>query len=348
MLSNIKLATFTLTLMFVSFVVIPHTALAQSKPIMDTLYGDKKTCNYIKNGDYMLFSDIDQKFPVFGKMISKDRCVKVTLGVNNMFQAGFAVFLSLVALIAVIRISVAGIQWMIAGGDSGAVSKAKKDLTGAIIGLILALGGWLILNTVNPKIVNDIFNLSSTQFARFVQAPNPYSNIAPIGGGTGGDPYNAGDGYSTDITKLPEYYNASTVKELLQMGSNGNRSDVINGGVAISLYSSAGDSTTDSNTAIGKGNVENLLIPGSVALSPDVITRLKPEHGQQILVNGVPVGYWDDTTADSYNGQAIRNTVDLYNPKGTYGPTNDTFKVIPGGQITVGPEIRTPTPFPTN
>jgi hypothetical protein len=111
------------------------------------------------------------------------------------------------------------------------------------------------------------------------------------------------------------------------------------GSVTVSAYGGAGDTTSDSNSARGIGNNNNQLISGSVALSPDVIAQLRPRAGQEILVNGVSVGYFDDTTASTYNGRPIINTVDIYNANGAL--SNGLLKNAgAGSRITLGTTVR--------
>jgi len=56
-------------------------------------------------------------------------------------------------IIAVITMMVGGIQWMTAGG-SGRVSQAKEKLQRATMGLVMLLGSYLILYTINPDILS--------------------------------------------------------------------------------------------------------------------------------------------------------------------------------------------------
>jgi len=52
--------------------------------------------------------------------------------------------LALTALIAVIVIIIAGIQWMISGGNEEQITKAKKMIQAAIIGIIIISLAWAI------------------------------------------------------------------------------------------------------------------------------------------------------------------------------------------------------------
>ena len=95
-------------------------------------------------------------------------------------------------------------------------------------------------------------------------------------------------------------------------GSNG-----ASGGVKITHYSYAGDSTPDWNSEHGIGNHNNQLVPGtSIAFSPDLIAEFHLTVGQPVtvtLANGQTLtGRFDDTTAADLTGR-----VDIYDPNNT-------------------------------
>jgi hypothetical protein len=46
-----------------------------------------------------------------------------------------------------------GVRWIMAGGNASAIGEAKAWITASLTGLLLALGSWMILNTVNPSLV---------------------------------------------------------------------------------------------------------------------------------------------------------------------------------------------------
>ncbi len=62
--------------------------------------------------------------------------------------------LGLAAVIAVIKIVWAGIKYATSLGNDSTIKEAKEDITQAILGLVLAISSYLILNTINPDLVN--------------------------------------------------------------------------------------------------------------------------------------------------------------------------------------------------
>ena len=65
----------------------------------------------------------------------------------------FSFLVSIGGVILVAVIIMAGIDFILAGGDSSKVSQAKKRIKDGFIGLIILLFSYLILNTINPAII---------------------------------------------------------------------------------------------------------------------------------------------------------------------------------------------------
>jgi len=61
--------------------------------------------------------------------------------------------ISIVGLVAGTMIMIGGYQYLTAGGDAARVGAAKTRIGNAVIGLVLALGSFLLLNTINPDLV---------------------------------------------------------------------------------------------------------------------------------------------------------------------------------------------------
>ena len=55
------------------------------------------------------------------------------------------------SVVAVIVIILSGVQWMIPGNADN-IGKAKKRIIGALTGLLLAVGSYVILYTINPEL----------------------------------------------------------------------------------------------------------------------------------------------------------------------------------------------------
>jgi len=66
--------------------------------------------------------------------------------------AVFRYALSIGGILATVMVVYGGAKWLLAAGDSGKISEAKSTITNAVLGLILLLGSYTILVTVNPEI----------------------------------------------------------------------------------------------------------------------------------------------------------------------------------------------------
>ncbi len=57
-------------------------------------------------------------------------------------------------ILAVVMIIIAGAQWTASGGSSEIIGSAKKRIVGSVVGLLIAYLSYVILNTINPALVN--------------------------------------------------------------------------------------------------------------------------------------------------------------------------------------------------
>ncbi|MDP3784566.1 MAG: pilin [bacterium] len=88
--------------------------------------------------------------------------------------------LSVAAILAVFMIVFAGIQMMAAVGNPGMIESAKKRIWAAIGGLLLAVGSFLILRTINPDLIKLQLNVPGVTITGQTTGPGGGS-----GGGTG-------------------------------------------------------------------------------------------------------------------------------------------------------------------
>ena len=87
----------------------------------------------------------------------------------------FRLIIAIAGALAVVKIIFGGIQYMSTDAFSGK-EEAKGTIQNAIWGLLLAMGAWMILYTINPKLTT--FNLNITP-----QPITPVTGTAPGGGG---------------------------------------------------------------------------------------------------------------------------------------------------------------------
>lgn len=66
----------------------------------------------------------------------------------------YGFFTLVVGVIAVAYVAFGGYQWIIAAGSAEKISQAKATIQGALIGLLLAVGSYVILGMINTRLVN--------------------------------------------------------------------------------------------------------------------------------------------------------------------------------------------------
>lgn len=84
-------------------------------------------------------------------------------------EAVFKLLIGIAAALAVIMITIGGIQYMSTDAISGK-EEGKEKINHALMGLLLAMGAWLILNTINPATLELKFN----------PTPIPVTNQPPV------------------------------------------------------------------------------------------------------------------------------------------------------------------------
>lgn len=87
-----------------------------------------------------------------GQYIATDSKMSSDL-LARYIQAIYNYGLAIVAILAAIVLMGGGLLWLTSGGDNGRISKAKEMIIGSISGLVILFCAWIILNTVNPALL---------------------------------------------------------------------------------------------------------------------------------------------------------------------------------------------------
>lgn len=96
--------------------------------------------------------DIPVPFVEFSKPVQDDS--GLTVGFIGEYISGVYQFLiSIVGIVAAAMILLGGYQYLTAGGSQEKVAGAKKRIVNALMGLVLVLGSYLVLFTLNPNLV---------------------------------------------------------------------------------------------------------------------------------------------------------------------------------------------------
>ncbi|OHA84699.1 MAG: hypothetical protein A2408_03670 [Candidatus Yonathbacteria bacterium RIFOXYC1_FULL_52_10] len=76
--------------------------------------------------------------------------------------AFFTVLIATAGILAVVMIVVGGIRLVVSGASESERSKGKEQIGNAIAGLVLIALSWLILNVINPNLVNVQFSVPAS------------------------------------------------------------------------------------------------------------------------------------------------------------------------------------------
>lgn len=82
-----------------------------------------------------------------------------------------------IAIVAILAIISAGFMWTMSAGDSGTIEKAKSTIGNALIGLVLAVGSYTILYTINPNLVT--FKSLKVRYVKGIPVEVLYEEGAP-------------------------------------------------------------------------------------------------------------------------------------------------------------------------
>jgi hypothetical protein len=92
--------------------------------------------------------NVQLQVPIFGYTKARD----LTEYIVKIYQAALYVIIPL----AILVIMYAGIRWILAGGDPGRIKEAKNYITGAILGVTIAILGIFILSLVGIKSIKHL------------------------------------------------------------------------------------------------------------------------------------------------------------------------------------------------
>ena len=70
-----------------------------------------------------------------------------------LIQSVINILLYIVLVVSVIMIIVGGMRYMLSAGDSGKVTSAKNTVVYAVVGLIVAVFSWVIVNLVVQQFI---------------------------------------------------------------------------------------------------------------------------------------------------------------------------------------------------
>ena len=108
----------------------------------------------------------------------------VTSDLPGYIEALYRVALIAVVLSAVVMLSIGGFMYLTSAGNTSALGTAKDVIFDAIVGLVIALVAYLILNVINPDLVNVSINGLSAISAGAPITPGAPQGPSGVYGGT--------------------------------------------------------------------------------------------------------------------------------------------------------------------
>ncbi|MDO8655562.1 MAG: hypothetical protein Q7R48_04125, partial [bacterium] len=74
-------------------------------------------------------------------------------GLPNFIKYLFNLGIAVAGLAAFISFVYGGVRYVSSAGNPGTLSEAREQIKASLLGLVLLLGSWLLLTTINPKLV---------------------------------------------------------------------------------------------------------------------------------------------------------------------------------------------------
>jgi hypothetical protein len=118
-----------------------------------------------------------------------------TTNFATYIESGFKTFLAVVVIIAIVMLTASGLQYITAGSGGGK-GEAKNRALAALLGLLIALSAYLILQTINPDLVDLTLDINDQTSAggRDISPPTNPPNTGGGGGGGSGRGEDTGNG----------------------------------------------------------------------------------------------------------------------------------------------------------
>ncbi len=112
----------------------------------------------------------------------------------------FSVGIAIVGLAALFMLVIGGATYLLSAGNTATMGSAKKIMIDAVMGLVLALGSWLLLYVINPDLIGideniELLTRISPYAKQQVQSGAAAQGGSAAGGGATGSAVGGGSGY---------------------------------------------------------------------------------------------------------------------------------------------------------
>lgn len=105
-----------------------------------------------------------------------------SVNIDDYINTLYALSISIAAFLAVIKIIIAGVKWMMSDIVTSK-EEAKKDIWGSTLGLLLIISAVLIFNTINPQITTTSLFIAPVNNPTYTSPTLNHNPDPPMSGG---------------------------------------------------------------------------------------------------------------------------------------------------------------------
>jgi hypothetical protein len=165
------------------------------------------------------FDKLQVKIPGMAKfseaqVVQEGGKVKIYINWIAEYLVGFYRYaIGIIGIFAVVGMAIGGVIWIMSAGNPSMVGMGREWVMSSLLGLILALGSYIILNSINSEFVNfkpiSLLYVEKIDLPDYGDSAGPDSGVAAsqgknyTGNGLGQIPCPSG---ITDIRQLADYY----------------------------------------------------------------------------------------------------------------------------------------------
>jgi len=255
--------------------------------------------------------------PDFARVVQKDGYVYIPF-ISVYLVGAYKMGIGIAAILAVIMIMVGGFIWIAAAGDSGKIGQAKTMISGAVVGLLLTVGSYVALQTINPNLVNFTALKIKVVAPQTIEVIGDYNPEVDNGAVTGGTNVSTPSQYDSIFEKYaPCAGVAPEVLKAIAQAESGLNAGAVNKSGYTGLFqtktancpgsvaSYCTDLTNpDNNTAVGAAEIK-----GSVNTIKANCPTTVSAHDQMVMIyigHNMGGGMLKSVTRNSCNVQDMR------------------------------------------
>lgn len=205
-------------------------------------------------------------------------------GFDGYINGLYIMSISLAALLAVIKIIIAGAKYAFTDVVS-AKGNAKSDIQSALLGLLLIMGAVIVLELINPRLTS-----TAIKFKDIPDVPPASQNapVQPTGGTTIGNTTISGNITTADLTNVPVNRRADYINEFQNTCQGINTYAKFSQTGTVNDKSPTVSCTTPTKTLVF--DPASAIFDSAINKAPELITRSDRENAFKLACKGEVVG----------------------------------------------------------